>query len=171
MSSSIIDKLMPQLMNVSEKLSKRYPEGAKVAEQLIVQLMQAPLLWGSMKERIKAQGINPEALKAWAKDGKEFLLSHEQVKTILGHEMIAQLSQKLNTSQEKIIEQAQSFLPLAIGLIQEAEARLQKAPWYQWISSTLGELTGSARGQEREPKSAPTAAPPSTTTPPQKTES
>ncbi len=152
MSNSLFDKILPQVMSISEKLSQKYPEGAKVAEHLIAKLIQAPALWASMKERIKAQGLHPEALKAWAQDGKEFVLSNEQVKSILGHELIAKISAKLNTSQEKIIEQAQAFLPLAIGLLQEADARLQKSSVFQWISKTISEtFSNSLSSSKPEP--------------------
>lgn len=136
-SAQILEKLMPHLMSLADTLSKRFPEGAKFAEAFVAQLVSAPSQWEAIKQRLVANGLNPELIKTWAKDGKEMILSHEQVKAILGSELTQKLSEKLNISQEKLVKQAETVLPVALAILQEAESKLQSSSFFKWASTTI----------------------------------
>ena len=106
--------------NFIKTVSEKGPEIKKTVQALLDQ-------YGGVSGLIQAMRTpeNREKAKVWLKDGKEFILSQEQVQKFLGDERIKKISEKAALAPEKVLQILTEVLP---PILQKLEALGKQIP-------------------------------------------
>lgn len=99
--------------NWTQALNAKYPEVAKTLKATLEQFGGA----GGFIEQLKSQATQ-EKLKTWFQDGKQFVLSQEQVQKLIGNERIKAIAEKLSTTPDAIATQLAQVLPPLLEKVQ-----------------------------------------------------
>jgi len=106
-------------------------------------------------EELKKRGI-PEKAKAWLEDGKNFVLSQDQVKKLLGDERIKRLAEKLKTTPDQLAILLGEALPPILQKIEMARQKIESAsksvPPNSFVGSLLKKVNGFLGGKDETPK-------------------
>jgi uncharacterized protein YidB (DUF937 family) len=122
------------LENLMKTLSEKTPEIKKTIQATLDQ-------YGGVSGLIQALRApeNREKLKVWVSDGKDFILSHEQVQKLLGHERIQKIAEKAALAPEKVVQVLAEILP---PLVQKLEALGNQIPENSVVGKVLDKVKG-----------------------------
>ena len=109
------------LQTLLQAITQRAPEAAKTLKATIDSHGGIAGFLQAAKER-----VDREKLEAWLKDGKQLVMTNEQVQKLLGNEKVKQIAEKLGTTQEKVLEQVGAHLPTLLAKIEHAKAEAKK---------------------------------------------
>jgi len=111
---------------------QKSPEVKKLLQTLVDQSGGLQQFIHSLKDKKTL-----ETLQTWAKDGKEFVLSHEQVKKLLGDARIQAIAQQLKTTPEQVTKILSENLPPILAKIEQIKGALPKIPENSAVGKAL----------------------------------
>lgn len=104
-------------------------------------------------DELKKRGI-PEKAKAWVEDGKNFVMSQEQVKKFLGDDRIHRLSEKLKTTPDQLATLLGEALPPILGKLEKTRVKIEEAsksvPEHSFVGGLLKKVNGLLGGAKND---------------------
>lgn len=113
------------------------PEAAKALKALVDQYGGV----GGFAQHLQSK-FDREKIATWMKDGKDFVLSHDQVKRLLENDKIRGAAAALGTTQEKLTEQLTKILPEVLKAIEAAQ---KKVPSDSLVGKALSQVAAYAQ--------------------------
>lgn len=101
--------------NWTQALTAKYPD---IAKTLKATLEESGGVSGFIQQI--RDPATQEKLKTWFQDGKEFVLSQDQVQKLLGNEKLKAIATKLSTTPEQVTQQLMQILPPLLEKLQKA---------------------------------------------------
>lgn len=114
MIENITKALSVTVETLTLKASEKLPEAKKTLEALLKETGGIVGLISSLREP-----ETQEKIKTWMKDGKDFILSHEQIQKLLGDERIQKIAETASVAPEKVLQVLSEVLP---PLLQKLES-------------------------------------------------
>lgn len=102
-----------------QTLKSKTPEAAKAIKAMIDE-------YGGVQNFIAALSV-PEKAKTWIKDGKNFVLSQEQVQKLLGSERMQRVAEKLKTTPDRLATILGEALPPLLEKFEAAKVAIDSA--------------------------------------------
>jgi len=130
--------------NWTQALNAKYPDIAKTLKATLDQYGGV----GGFIEQLKSQATQ-EKLKTWFKDGKQFVLSQEQVQKLIGNEKLKAIAAKLSTTPEQITAQLAQVLP---PLLEKMQAVSSAIPENSIVGKMLGQVKSWLGSGSNPPK-------------------
>lgn len=123
-------------------LTTKAPEAAKALKAMIDE-------YGGVQNFIAVT----EKAKVWIEDGKKFVLSQDQVKKLMGDELIQRVAEKLKTTPDRLAIVLGEALPPVLEKIEAAKAAIDSAsksvPENSFVGGILKKINGFLGNQPK----------------------
>lgn len=130
----------PILQQWIQVVAARAPEAVKTLRALLDQILQQSGGLQGFTMKVVESGILDKA-QTWMKDGRDFVLSREQVQKLIGDARIQTIAAQLKTTPEQVQKVLAENLPLLLAKMEQVRSALPPIP----TSSVVGKAVGVAR--------------------------
>lgn len=129
--------LKPILHQWIQVLAERAPDAAKTMRAFFEQVMSQSGGLQAFSQKVVESGVLDKA-QTWMKDGKDFVMSREQVQKLIGDARIQAIAAQLKTTPEHVQKILAENLPLILAKVEQVKAALPPMSGDSFVGKAVG---------------------------------